>query len=580
MLKRSFALLLLIASAALAFAQDTSSDNSSSGGAGTPSASTETGSSSPKAEGSNGASGSATTPGMGSGANSDATEATPGTGTAPAGRGLFAEPTLPRMPSAPSKANGFDQGFDQGFNQGNPIVTGTGHSDTPAQKASSTSDGPTFSLPGGYGAAPQTLTAGEGTLARPPIQFSFSLQEGYNDNIYSSSGKKYPDAVYPAYTILESSSGFSYHRQIPQQTITGTTSNPVKGSMISSAYFGSQILLSASRLVVSADLSGGGTYYWDRMGNKYDPAGNVSLLAAYKLTSRAQLSTVISGAYTQQPNLNAVNSVQSDQGSYFTNNDKFDLSYQLTSRISTDSTYNISLQDYIKEASKIYNYTTNTYGQALRYAYSPVTVLVGEFRYSDTTYDSTTASTQTQYWLGGCDLTFSRRFTFTMRGGLSFRESSSTTTSDSSPFMESNLAYGFGKASTLNWSARYGFEDTVSTGASTSTVFRTNVAITEAFTPKFQASISAGFSNSAPGTVLTSSTTSSASSSSTSSSSFTTSTGASGNDSNSITLGLGSSYVLSPAMTLSLNYTRSQVISTTVATYSVNVVFLGATYHF
>lgn len=576
MLNRSIVLPLLIASAALAFAQDPqpSADSTSpSSGTTSPTKSDSSGSSTGGNPGSqsgingglgNGVDGSSPQPGATGTSNGGVTE--PGVRRS----GGFLIPVLTGTSRRPGGTT-FDPAFDQGFNQG-VLSTGTAAGTIPLNAAKPSAEnvpqGPTFVIPGGYGSAPKTVTVGEGEYARPPISFSATVEEGYTDNVYNSSGKKYPDTVIPASQLLERNDGFAYEMVIPSRTIPGSPVNPVQGSWISEAMGGTQILLSASRLVLSANLNGGASYYWNRNSDPFSPTGGASLLFAYRASPRMQFSASFGGSYQTQPNLNAVSGVtQGGAGDYISTSFKCDLGYQWTGRISTVSTVNLGSQSFLQSSSQQGNYIEPTYGESLRYTLSPRTIVVAEYRYGQANYSTSTNSSETQYILGGCDLSFSSRCAGTFRGGLTLRKFEEAGTSPlSSPFGELNLDYGFGRAMGLSLSSRYGFEEGGGvTLLGTQKTFRTNLTLHEAFSTKFTAGISVGFSNSVPVTVQMGTSTAVTSSQPTQ---------------NTVTAGLNGSYQLTRTISFFGSYSYSQVLSTTSLSYNANMIFLGMTYQF
>src|SRR5205085_2721451 len=50
-------------------------------------------------------------------------------------------------------------------------------------------------LPGGYGFSSQTLTAGQGRFALPPLRFSVTISNGYDDNILSTPSNPVPQVI-------------------------------------------------------------------------------------------------------------------------------------------------------------------------------------------------------------------------------------------------------------------------------------------------------------------------------------------------------------------------------------------------
>ena len=436
-----------------------------------------------------------------------------------------------------------------------------------------TEEKPSFTVPGGYGSAPQIITPGEGAYARPPLAFSLTIQQGFNDNIYASSGRPYPAPVSSATTITTTDGPNVIHQFYPSKTGTSTPNNPVQSSPVTMASLGAQMLYSNPRAVLSLEMSGGGVYYWDRRKNGIDPSASLGLTLAYKLTPRAQLSAGISSSYLSQPDLNLVNApTQGGVGDYLMSSGRFDLSYQWTGRISTDTTLDINSQNFLKSGTSNTSGTSSatptaqsdfidtTLGQTLRYSLTPILAMVGDVRYSQTTFQTGKSDSTTQFLLGGFDFQLSSRCTGSVRAGQVVRQFANTTYGTaSSPFFESTLSYGYGMGSTLSWTTRYGFENGAASSSATSNkTLRTSLSLMQALSTKMAASVTVGYSNSVQSYLGTNTSL----------------------NQDTFSISLGAQYTLNRTITLFGNASRSQVLSTSVLSYSVDSVFLGATYHF
>ncbi len=357
-------------------------------------------------------------------------------------------------------------------------------------------EAPSFSLPGGYGAAPLNITPGEGLYAKPPISFTTTLQLGYDDNFNSTSGKRGQPIIFLAHPVTETVGPFRIPTVVSGTTIQGVSTLPVKGSFITSASVGSEILLSASRVFLALDISAGGQYYWSRNPDPFSPSGNFTIKAAYKVTPRMLLSTSLSGGYYTQPNVALANTpTQSGQGDYITDGGTVNLSYQWTARISTVSTFNFNAENFVKNGAQAANFFDPGFGQSVQYALSPRLKTVLEVREDEIAYKDGLNDAKTQFLLTGFEANFTRRFTGSVRLGETFRQFSTGNSSTQSPYLESTINYGYGKASTLSWSTRYGFEQNGSSASSQST-FRTGFNISQAFGPQLSAFAGISYSHS------------------------------------------------------------------------------------
>lgn len=385
-----------------------------------------------------------------------------------------------------------------------------------------------FSLPGGYGSAPLNFTPGQGHFDRPPVTFSTTLQHGYDDNTYNTSGN-------------------------PLQ-------RPVKGSMVTVLSEGVDLLVSQSRMGLSFSGNLGGQYYWDRESDQFTPNAGVDMLFAYKLSPRAQFSSSISAAYTTQPSFSVLNGLTESNGKgYFTSNAKLDLLYRWTPRFSTDTTYLNYGTYYTDSASKSSNHINQVVGQALRYSFSRLVTGVFEGRVMQSSYDTSTNDSMSYYLLTGADLTLSRRLSASLRAGGMYREfDNSGAPSSSMPYAEGSLNYVLTRNTLLGWQARYGYEDGGTVGGLGKSA-RTGFSLTHAFNARLRGSASLNYSH----TDASENNTGSAAAWS------------------SVSGVLGVQYAYSKHLTLFANYNRMQKTSDNeLIEYTKNLYYVGATYEY
>ena len=422
-------------------------------------------------------------------------------------------------------------------------------------------EAPSFSLPGGYGFANMNVVGGEGMFARPPLTFSLTLQQGYDDNIYSSSGKP---TIIPAHTEVVTSPGgaFTYDLHVKKQSISSNF--PVMGSLVSQGSVGASWLISGSRLITSLQASGGASYYYDRKGAPLDPHGSVSLLSAYKATPRLQLSAQVNGQYLSQPNYALVNaSTRQNSGDYIVYSSKFDATYQWTARLGTTTTLSLNGTTYLDKLSQDDNFTEAIFGQSVNFRLSPRTTAVVEGRTGQTTYKGPGRDSQTQFLLLGFDQALSRRFTATVRVGEEYRQyQAANAPAAASPYLESTLVYGYGKASSINWTNRFGFEENSMNSTQRTQNLRSGVTVNQVFTAKTSANFSLSYNHAMYSSI-----------------SGLQNTGNDGQDS--VTAELGLQYVATRTLTFFGELNRTQVLTKQEWTsFSRDSIYLGVSYHF
>jgi hypothetical protein len=389
-----------------------------------------------------------------------------------------------------------------------------------------------FALPGGYGYSPLNFTPGQGLYDRQPLSFSTTVQQGYDDNIYGSSGK--------------------------------LGAEPVKGSTFTTLSQGVDLLLSQSRVGLSLQANAGGQYYYDRAGDQLTPNGSINLLFAYKITPRAQFSAVINGAYTTNPSLSVLNGLtQSNGKGYFTVNSKFDLLYQWTARISTDTTYTAVGTAYSGSTQSSSDYITQTIGQSVRYLFTPLVTGVAEVRASQSSYDSQSQfDSKTYYYLAGADFTLTRRLNASFRaGGSTMNYDNGDLSSQSSPYAEASLDYVLSRVSTVSLNGRYGLNNNGASTSQSGKSTRVGVAYKQTFTPKLQGNIGVSYEHDDASTQ---------------------SGVTSNNGQDAINVNAGVSYALTQKLSLFTNYTHFQVFNAgdPYLESSRNMYYLGATYQY
>jgi hypothetical protein len=384
-----------------------------------------------------------------------------------------------------------------------------------------------FSIPGGYGNAPLNFTPGQGHFDRPALQFSTTVQQSYDDNIYSSSG--------------------------------ATGLQPVKGSMMTNLSEGVSLLFAQGRTGLSLDANAGGQYVWDRSGDKLTPTFGLDMIYGYRISQRTQLTVQLGAVYQTQSSYNSLAGLTDSNGKpYLTGNVKVDLLHRWTPLISTNTTYVAYGTYYTDSDYSDSNHLNQIIGESLRYSFSRNVTGVVEGRVGQDTYDTSSSNSQTYYGLVGADLTLSRRLSSAIRLGSETRVNDDGN-SNTMPYVEGSANYILTRNTLLGWNIRYGYNDSSSSvGASKS--FRTGLSLTQSLTSKLRGSLSANVESSDAlennGTTVTNSYTSTI-------------------------LSAGLSYAVTKDLSVFANYNRIQKDSPSdLIEYSKNVYSLGATYQY
>jgi hypothetical protein len=510
--------------------------------------------------GTEGGTGTGTTPGTG-------TEGTGGASTiTPVPPTLFPPGTAAPIPGmTPSPATPSPSPL--GPNTSNPVAAGA------AQAAPVT-----FTLPAGYGgtSAPQSFTLGQGRLAKPPITFSASVSEGYDNNIFSADAHLAPTPRPKSTPALfqEEIVGFTYNDLLqvvpilerfqvkPSPTPTPSpTPRPlgVIGSAVTTVNVGTQVQVGSPRTVVTMDLSGGEQYYWNQPGGKADYTGNFDLALSHKLNPHATVSIEAFAVYQNTPNFALVNAptAASSNSSYMNGNLKMDLSYQWSGRLSTVSSYNLGFN--ILQTTAADNLYSNSFGTQFRYTVSPRNTVTAELRESVNTYPSNSnANTTSTFYLLGLDTFFSSKLRNSFSVGVESDSFASNGGSSVSPYFEGDTTLALPRGASLTWTNSYGFQDSPSAGQAV-TSYRTGLSYSQPLSAKLVASLSIAYNNLHAPTV----------------------TAAAGYTQNQFQVSASLGYTLSQRLSLSLSYNYLDLLSSQVdSSYQRDQIYLGGSYIF
>jgi len=340
------------------------------------------------------------------------------------------------------------------------LSTATGDADE-ALLQTTEADSSGFFFPGGFGYLPETVASLGGFDLAPPISYSLTLSQGYNDNVYNRS----------------------------------RSSSARRGSMTTSLMLGTNVLLSNARNFLSLNLELGGKYYWDINKQSIRPHARISLAHAFKINPRATLSTRLSGGYFDQPDFSRPGApTRANSGDYLDLDGHTSLSYRWAPRFSTVTSFGFATTVYHENEWRGSDYLSLHVGQSFNFHLAPTVTTVLDTRYKITEYDDSGRNTQTEYLLAGFDFQLSPKLTGSARGGAEFRQYRSAGARDGvSPFGEFSLGYRFAQGSHLQWFNRYGYEDGVA-GRQKNHSLRTGLQVSHVITPRISARLGGSYS--------------------------------------------------------------------------------------
>ncbi len=598
-------------------AQD--SGSSGSGGSGGSSGGGGSGSSS------GGSSGSGSTSGSGgngsSGSSSESEDTSSGASTSFGSPGLTPggstiQPTTPSGGQGPAGAgNGSPSGTG---GTGGGILNGTTTNPTmppgvvlpsgPIRGGGSATSGsaPTFTVPSLYGQGAQTFVGGQGRLSRPRYQYSGSIQIGADDNVLSTPTSPFTSPA--VFQEVEISPAIPEQDGLAPNTPTGpgvlpghgqgnfpapqngfhkvvlapaqpakfqkvlvspaVPSQPRIASFVFQANVGASMQFASHKSLFTLDANINSTTYTNRPGRASDPGGSLGLIYAYRFTPRVQFSLTVNASYLSQPDTSLVNSNANNQGSFFPFTIKADASYQWARRFSTVTSLTEDGIQYQEAAAQNSSFHETVFGQEARYLWSPRLTAIGEVRYSVKSNDDPQLDSNTVELLAGAEFIMSRRFSGSLRIGVSSQDLTLTGYTTTSPYFETSLNWRYSTAGLLSLTARYGFENPIDIHSSVTTL-RLSVGATQAFSRRLRGGLTISFADS--NNQETASDVSSA---------FTS-------DQRSITAGLNVEYLYSRHITFTGSYTYTSTMNTggfnnagSFQDYYRNQLFLGVSYTF
>ena len=382
-------------------------------------------------------------------------------------------------------------------------------------------------LPGAYaGTADGGTSDGSitGSAPTPRWKFNISVQEGYNDNVFTTSDSS------------RIKSGFT--------TATG---------QIAADFSNSQTLFTIG-------LGGGVTYYYDRPGDKVDKLANLTINLVHKVNDRLTLTFDSYSTYQVQPQFDLLVQQNRVNGQYFYTAESLSAAYQWTRRFSTVTGYQFTGIFYEDAASRTTgDYIQQTFSNEFRYEVLPTTSAVLEYRLGLVSYIySPQQNVLTNYFLAGFDHTFSSKFSMSFRAGGQIQDQN-VGGSSASPYTELTTTYQYQRYSSLQAYLNYGFQYSNLAVAQNSKAFRLGITINQAITPKLIASLGFFYEHD----------------------DYSSTPVVAAYHEDTLNVNFGLRYPITPRLSVSANYQHTSLLSDVSSLeYKQNVVTLGATYAF
>jgi hypothetical protein len=276
--------------------------------------------------------------------------------------------------------------------------------------------------------------------------------------------------------------------EITEPVLVNLPAGEPTGSFFTRANFGFQMTQFTRRSLLTVDLSGGETYYFNREDDPSEFNGSVSATWLYRFTPRLQVTAQLNSAYLSQPDLSRANTPERQiRGDIINTLGRVDAAYRFTPRFSMSFTVNYAGNRYTEVAEQVSDFDNITVGVQATYLWKPRWSLLTEFRHSVIQYPKNAPLyASTEYLLVGTDFALNPRLTGSLRIGAAMKQFDSGG-KQTSPYAETTTIYRSTARSTVSWANRFGFEEPFSPDDQR-LVYRSTIQYIYAFTPRIRGS--------------------------------------------------------------------------------------------
>jgi opacity protein-like surface antigen len=350
------------------------------------------------------------------------------------------------------------------------------------------------------------------------------------------------------------SGGYDDNVNIGNRSAGSTTSSGGGGSIFTQTHVTLAKDLRTARTQLDMKISGDVAYYFDRPGRSTDVTGTLNVSLKHSVSERLKLIAIIDAAYLAEPDFSTDLGPQR-RANYFRTEDTLTASYKWSPRLSTDSIYELRLVNYEDNLTQSpgdngtagQDRVEHSFREALRFHWSPRTILTAEYRFGVISYASSLRDSSTHTVLGGFDLRVNPQLKVTFRGGGTFRQYEDEAKGQRiDPNLSGSLHYDIGPSSNVTWTASYSIEEPNTAVALSRTTIRTGLQFNYAFTKRLTSHLTLNYHHDENDSLLASGAPG-------------TSRGSFANDA--LELVLGAKYAMTRRWAFDLGYTHSQLDS-------------------
>ena len=289
-----------------------------------------------------------------------------------------------------------------------------------------------------------------------------------------------------------------------------------------------------------------------------DKAGNVTLALSHNFSQRFSVTEDLFFTYQTEPDFAFNVGPENVRSPHYFINNTVAITYHWLPRLSFTTSYNFQRIKYVESSPQtdFQNRFDNVLSEEAAFNLTRRTILIGQYRFEDTEYDTAPLNSTTHYAIGGVDHHLTEHFDARLLGGASFRlfQNDGERTD---PYAEADFLYQGGNH-TLLWRTTYRVEAPSVQPAVIRKTLRTGLALTYDLTSRLTSTTGFYFHHDDNEGASSSNTTSTQ---------------------DSLQLALGLKYTINKHFAARLSYEYSTVTSAGNQTgYSRNRIFGGITY--
>ncbi len=183
----------------------------------------------------------------------------------------------------------------------------------------------------------------------------------------------------------------------------------------------------------------------------------VVLNLVHQASQRLKIANNFYVTYEVEPDYSIGASTALRNGQYFYGYENFAVSYAWSERLSTTTSYTVDGIRYEdSEVGRSEDRLSHIIAQQFSYSLNRKTVLVGEYRYRVTDYDTASNDYTSHYLLAGVDQAWSERTSGSLRAGAEFYESARVT--QTAPYLEVGIDHATSKKTSIHGYGSVGFD--------------------------------------------------------------------------------------------------------------------------